>query len=99
MDDSQSELYQAVANIYYRGIHKGPETVTLTQAIFVFPLLEIAVMYLPKIVYILILNVRKAGNGVKISEHAVLFVYPNTNILKNNLNLQITLNITFSRKV
>ena len=76
MDESQGELYQAVGNIYYRGLHKGPETVTLTQAIFVFPLVQIALMYLPKIVYILILNVRKAGNGMKISEHAVLFVFP-----------------------
>ena len=75
-----------MADIYWRGlceIRNGmdpkrfcakAEVLTLTQVTLGMPVLYIAFFYLPTVLYVLIINIKKAPKNVKVPEHVVLFI-------------------------
>ena len=72
-DSSDSDLMKAVIEWYYRGITRHrPEQISFSQATLYFPLMIIAVLYLPSVIYVLIINSKK---HMLLSERVMLFVF------------------------
>ena len=87
-----SQFYLEIENLYYRGIcwpniysdkrfcsSAGPEILTFRQATLYAPLLLISMVYLPSIIYILIININIFGLKKffeKFFENPLLFIFP-----------------------
>ena len=75
-DDQDTSLLQEVTNIYYRGLDRSPELLTLTQATLTFPLLFVGILYLPTVLYLIITIAANSSKKMKILDYALLFVIP-----------------------
>ena len=76
LDKSGRVEVNHMLSLYYRGIYKSPQTLSFEFVTLVAPLLILCVLFLPTIIYVLILNIRYSQNETKVIEKAVLFVYP-----------------------
>ena len=75
-----------ILNIFWRGICvessapgefcRPPNPLTLTQATLVVPVLILFLLYVPNMLYVLVLNFCKATKGMRMIDHAILFIFP-----------------------
>ena len=75
-----------ILNIFWRGICvessapgefcRPPNPLTLTQATLVVPVLILVLLYVPNMLYVLVLNFCKATKGMRMIDHAILFIFP-----------------------
>ena len=75
-----------ILNIFWRGICvessapgefcRPPNPLTLTQATLVVPVLILFLLYVPNMLYVLALNFCKATKGMRMIDHAILFIFP-----------------------
>ena len=80
-----------VTNLFYRGICvpfdrardwepgkfcKPPEVLTMKQATLFAPLFILSVLYLPTLIYVTVISVRKFRKNMKIHDKAILFIFP-----------------------
>ena len=70
-DKNDSDLFKSAFEIYYRGLNHYT-FIPFTHATLYFPLIVLAVFYLPSVIYVLILNSRK---DMAISEHVLFLVF------------------------
>ena len=63
-------------NIYFRGISKGPASITFTQVTLVIPLFILIVLYLPTFIYIVLINFKNSRRNMNVTDVAVLIVFP-----------------------
>ena len=75
-DSEDSNLYRSVIDILYRGITAEAQPVTLVFATLILPMTTLATLFLPSIIYVLILHIKKSKKALTIVEHAMLIVYP-----------------------
>ena len=90
-----TQLYREIENLYYRGLcpspgtynqveyffcyNRGPEILTFNQATVAAPLILISFLYLPSVIYVLILSFRFNGSKnffEKLFKNPVLFLFP-----------------------
>ena len=75
-DENDSELLHNVIDLYFRGLTKGAATVTFTHTALVLPLSIIIVLYLPTVIFILLLNCKNSRKNMDVTDTAVLFIFP-----------------------
>ena len=76
LDDDDSELFESVQDLYYRGILKESALVTFTQATLVLPLFTLGFLFLPTVLYIFMLNIGKFYKDMRVTDIAYLFIFP-----------------------
>ena len=76
-----------ILNVYWRGLCVvedllpgkfclSPNPLTMTQAALVVPILILVLLYVPTILYVLVLSVCNAKKGMRVIDHAILFIFP-----------------------
>ena len=75
-----------VLNVYWRGICvkdflpgqfcQAPNPLTFTQATLVAPLAILVILFVPTILYVLVLSLCHAKKGMAVIDHAILFIFP-----------------------
>ena len=86
-DRTSSDL-RNVLNVYWRGlcVHvaksfqgqfcQAPNPLTFTQATLVAPLAILVILFVPTILYVLVLSLCHAKKGMAVIDHAILFIFP-----------------------
>ena len=75
-----------VMNVYWRGLcledlHPGkfcrpPWPLTMTQATLVAPLAILVILFVPTILYVLVLSTCNSKKGMMVTDHAILVIFP-----------------------
>ena len=76
-----------ILNVYWRGLCVvedllpgkfclSPSPLTMTQATLVAPLAILVVLFVPTILYVLVLSTCNAKTGMRVTDHAILFIFP-----------------------
>ena len=88
-----------VMNVYWRGLcledlHPGkfcrpPWPLTMTQATLVAPLAILVILFVPTILYVLVLSLCHAKKGMGVIDHAILFIFPIFTNLYYNFNSEV----------
>ena len=76
-----------ILNVYWRGLCvvedllpgkfcRPPWPLTMTQATLIFPLLQLIALFVPTILYVLVLSIYNAKKGMRVTDHAILFIFP-----------------------
>ena len=81
-----SPTFRSILNVFWRGLCvqdsvsgqfcQPPNPLTMTQAALVVPLGILIILYVPTILYVLVLNVFNAKKGMSVIDHAILFIFP-----------------------
>ena len=84
--DEASPLLRNVLNVYWRGLCvedslpglfcQAPNPLTFTQATLVAPLGILVILFVPTILYVMVLSVCHAKKGMGVIDHAILFIFP-----------------------
>ena len=103
-DEASSPLLKNVLNVNWRGLCvedllprrfcKPPSPLTFTQATLLAPLAILAILYVPTILYVLILSICNAKKGMVVSDHAILFIFPIFTNLYYNFKSEVRVNTT-----
>jgi hypothetical protein len=75
IDSDDSDQLKSIINVYYRGVDRGAQTVTLVQAALILPMAIIALLYLPSLIYVSILHIKKSNKEIKVIERVLMFVF------------------------
>ena len=81
-----SPTFRNILNVFWRGLCvqdsvsgrfcQPPNPLTMTQAALVVPILILVLLYVPTILYVLVLSVCNAKKGMRVIDHAILFIFP-----------------------
>ena len=97
--DQTSSLLRNVLNVYWRGlcveesiqgqICQAPNPLTFTQATLVAPLAILVILFVPTVLYVLVLSLCHAKKGMGVIDHAILFIFPIFTNLYYNFNSEV----------
>ena len=78
--------FRNILNVFWRGLcveHsdpgqfcRPPDPVTMTQAALLVPLFILFILFVPTILYVIVLSVCSAKKGMRVIDHAILFIFP-----------------------
>ena len=99
ISDQTSSRLRNVLNVYWRGLcvedslHgqfcQAPNPLTFTQATLVAPLGILVILFVPTILYVLVLSLWHAKKGMGVIDHAILFIFPIFTNLYYNFNSEV----------
>ena len=78
--------HRRIFNVFFRGLCpetsdpqqfcRSPDAVTMTQAAFLVPLGILIILFVPTILYVTVVSVWNAKKGMRVIDHATLFIFP-----------------------
>ena len=86
MSPESTPTYRHIFNVFWRGLCvetsdprqfcRSLDLVTMTQAAFVVPLGILIILFVPTILYVVVISVWNAKKGKRVIDHAILFIFP-----------------------
>ena len=86
MSPESTPTYRHILNVFWRGLCvetsdprqfcRPSDLVTMTHAAFVVPLGILIILFVPTILYVVVISVWNAKKGMRVIDHAILFIFP-----------------------
>ena len=86
MSPESTPTYRHILNVFWRGLCvetsdprqfcRSPDLVTMTHAALVLPLVILIVLFVPTMIYVISLSAWNAKKGMRVIDHAILFIFP-----------------------